>query len=129
MVSCGLLRLAVAGCGWLQVAMVGQRLAMDGRAWQRLTKMCLLLSNTARVGDEGVSQDGRSRPHVQKRGEYRSRIVRRKMGRQGHVHGVEVDLEKCGNWFHIFLRSYELVMNFRRLNPFMKIIKADLFQG
>ena len=59
MASCGLLRLAVAGCGWLQVAMVGQRLAMAGWAWQRLAKMCLLLSNTARVGDEGVSQVGR----------------------------------------------------------------------
>ena len=34
--------------------MVGQRLAKAGRAWQRLAKMCLLLSNTARVGDEGV---------------------------------------------------------------------------
>jgi len=94
MASCGLLWLAVAGCGWLQVAMVGQRLAMAGRAWQRLTKMCLLLSNIARVGDEGVSQDGRARPQVQKRGEYRSRIVRRKTGRQGHIHGVELDFRK-----------------------------------
>ena len=38
--------------------MVGQRLAMAGRAWQRLAKMCLLLSNTARVSEESVWQDG-----------------------------------------------------------------------
>jgi hypothetical protein len=55
---CGLLQLAVASYGWLQVAMVGQRLAMAGRAWQRLAKMCLLLSNTARVSEESIRQDG-----------------------------------------------------------------------
>ena len=81
----------MASYGWLQVAMVGQRLALAGRAWQRLAKMRLLLSNTARVGDKGVSQDGRARLQDQKRGEYRSHIVRRKTGRQGHVHGVELD--------------------------------------
>ena len=32
---------------------------MAGWAWQRLAKMCLLLSNIARVGDEGVLQVGR----------------------------------------------------------------------
>ena len=74
--------------------MVGQRLAKAGGAWQRLAKMCLLLSNTARVGDEGISQDGRARPQVQKRGEYRSRIVRHKTGRQEYVHRVELDFRK-----------------------------------
>ena len=94
MASCGLLQLAVAGCGWLQVAMVGQRLALAGWAWQRLAKMRLLLSDIARVSEESVSQDGRARLQDQKRGEYRSHIVRRKTGRQGHVHGVELDFRK-----------------------------------
>ena len=31
---------------------------MVGWAWQRLAKMCLLLSNTARVCEESVWQDG-----------------------------------------------------------------------
>ena len=56
-----------------------------------------------------------------KRGEYQFRIVRRKTGRQGHVHGIElVFRKKYGNWFHIFLRSYEFSMNFQRLNPFLE---------
>ena len=104
MASCGLLQLAVAGCGWLQVAMVGQRLAMAGWAWQRLAKMCLLLSNTARVGDEGVSQVGRP-DRRSKRGEYRPCVVRHKTGGQGHVHGVELD----------FRKMWELVSHFSKV--------------
>ena len=38
-------------------------------------------------------------------------------------------LDEFWSWFRIFLRSYELVMNFRRLNLFLKMEKAELILG
>ena len=94
--------------------MVGQRLALAGQAWERLAKMCLLLSNTARVGDEGVSQVGRPDCRSKREASIGLALCGVKQVDKDMSMALSLILEKCGNWFHIFLRSYELVMNFRR---------------
>ena len=93
---------------------------MAGRAWQRLAKMCLLLSNIARVGDEGISQVGRPDRRSKREASIGLALCGVKRVDKDMSMALSLILEKCGNGFHIFLRSYELVMNFRRLNPFLK---------